>query len=182
MTARRSGPATLFVMVGLPASGKTTRARELEEEHHAIRLTPDEWMIPLFNDSDADGKRDVLEGRFIAIARQALRGCSNVILDFGVWSRDERSALRALAAEANARCTLVYLTVEPLEQRKRLSARSRTHPSSTFEITDEQLVEFAILFEVPEADELGSTEIESPPHGHATWAAWTAERWPTSLA
>ncbi|SCE02364.1 hypothetical protein GA0115246_109559, partial [Streptomyces sp. SolWspMP-sol7th] len=52
----------LFLLVGLPGAGKTTRARRLAEEHGALRLTPDEWMLPLFGASDPDGKRDVLEG------------------------------------------------------------------------------------------------------------------------
>ncbi|MFL6043878.1 MAG: AAA family ATPase [Propionibacteriaceae bacterium] len=38
-------------MVGLPAAGKTTRAKELAVAHQALRLTPDHWMIPLFGDS-----------------------------------------------------------------------------------------------------------------------------------
>jgi predicted kinase len=38
---------TLFVMVGLPAAGKTRRARELASTWTALRLTPDEWMIRL---------------------------------------------------------------------------------------------------------------------------------------
>src|SRR6516164_555085 len=33
--------ATMFLMVGLPAAGKTTRAKELAEAHQALRLTPD---------------------------------------------------------------------------------------------------------------------------------------------
>lgn len=55
-------PATLFLIVGLPGAGKTTRARELEKAHRALRFSPDEWMIPLFGESEADGKRDLLEG------------------------------------------------------------------------------------------------------------------------
>ncbi|WP_368780995.1 AAA family ATPase [Alicyclobacillus fastidiosus] len=34
-------------MVGLPCSGKTTLSRELETRHNALRLSPDEWHIPL---------------------------------------------------------------------------------------------------------------------------------------
>ena len=47
-------------MVGLPGAGKTTRARAIESEERALRLTPDEWMIPLFDGIQPDGKRDVL--------------------------------------------------------------------------------------------------------------------------
>ena len=64
--------ATLVLMVGLPAAGKTTRARELAAAHRALRLTPDHWVIPLFGDPLADGKRWVLEGRLISVALQAL--------------------------------------------------------------------------------------------------------------
>ena len=37
--------ATLHLMVGLPCSGKTTLAKQLEQERSALRLTPDEWQI-----------------------------------------------------------------------------------------------------------------------------------------
>ncbi len=40
--------ATLHLMVGLPGSGKTTLARELETRYSALRLTLDEWHIRLF--------------------------------------------------------------------------------------------------------------------------------------
>jgi predicted kinase len=47
---------------------QATVARKLEREHHALRLSPDEWMIPLFGEPEADGKRDVLEGRMNTLA------------------------------------------------------------------------------------------------------------------
>ncbi|WP_462236286.1 P-loop nucleotide/nucleoside kinase family protein, partial [Nostocoides australiense] len=53
----------LHLTTGLPGTGKTTLAREIEARDNALRLTPDEWMNPLFGHHDADGKRDVLEGR-----------------------------------------------------------------------------------------------------------------------
>lgn len=40
--------ATLHMMCGLPGAGKTTLARRLEREHRALRLTPDEWVTPLY--------------------------------------------------------------------------------------------------------------------------------------
>jgi Predicted kinase len=36
---------TLHLMVGLPCSGKTTLARQLEHKYSALRLTTDEWHI-----------------------------------------------------------------------------------------------------------------------------------------
>src|SRR5271166_5695046 len=120
------GVATLFLMVGLPGAGKTTRAKELAAEWPALRLSPDAWMIPLFGEPDASGKRDVLEGRLIWLALEALKLGTSVVLDFGFWSRDERSALRWLAASAGASCQVVYLPVERDAQLERIRNRWRT--------------------------------------------------------
>jgi hypothetical protein len=38
---------------------------------NALRLTPDEWMIPLFGQDQPEGKRNVLEGRLIWLALSA---------------------------------------------------------------------------------------------------------------
>jgi predicted kinase len=172
---------TMYVMVGLPGAGKTTRARQLEASKQALRLTPAEWMIPLFGESEADGKRDVLEGRLVWLAIRALRLGVSVVLDFGVWSRNERSALRWLAAQAGADCELVYLEVSEAEQRHRIEVRSATEPASTFEVTDEDLDRFRGLFDIPDQDELSSPRIDTPPAGHDIWGSWAAERWPSSM-
>ena len=77
-------------MVGLPSAGKTSRARELASTWDALRLTPDEWMIPLFGQEQPEGKRNVLGGSVDLAALSALRLGVNVVLDFGVWAKVER--------------------------------------------------------------------------------------------
>jgi predicted kinase len=54
--------ALLMLLVGLPGAGKTTVARRLADEHRGLRLTPNEWMIPPFGDSDTNGQRECLRG------------------------------------------------------------------------------------------------------------------------
>jgi predicted kinase len=177
----RRTTSTLFVMVGLPASGKTTRAKEIEKARGALRLTPDEWMIPLFNDNDADGKRNVLEGRFIWLALRALRQDVDVVLDFGVWAKVERTALRALAAEAGASCVLVYLKIDEDEQRRRRDGRAAEEPESTFHITDEDLADYRQRFVPPDDSELSGAELDPPPADYSSWSSWASEWWPTSI-
>ena len=52
----------LVLTVGLPGAGKTTVARRLAAELPAVRLTPDDWMKPLFGVSDVDGAREGILG------------------------------------------------------------------------------------------------------------------------
>jgi predicted kinase len=167
-------------MVGLPGAGKTTRAIELTAAHRALRLTPDEWMISLFDGSQPEGKRDLLEGRLIALALQALHLGINVVLDFGLWSRDERSALRWLASSAGASCQVIYLPVDQDVQRARIAHRQATAPHVTFPMTDADLDTWRKQFQAPDAAELSDAEtIPEPPPGWPGWPEWAAHRWPS---
>ncbi len=173
---------TMFVMVGLPAAGKTARAKELAKARNAVRLTPDEWMIPLFGRQQPEGKRNVVEGRLIWLARSALRAGVDVVVDFGVWAKDERSALRALAASSGATCELVYLDVDEEEQWRRVVARSRSDAATTFEMTKAELEGWRASFQIPDADELAGSNLDPAPTGFASWEGWAAAWWPTSLS
>jgi predicted kinase len=180
LTAVAVGPdPKLFVMVGLPATGKTRRAHELASTWNALRLTPDEWMIPLFGQEQPEGKRNIVEGRLIWVALSALRIGVNVVLDFGVWGKDERSALRALAASVGATSELVYLQVDEEEQWRRVRARSATDAATSFAMTRADLERWQQDFQPPDAVELESSIIDRPPTGHESWEAWAAQWWPT---
>jgi predicted kinase len=171
--------ATLFLIVGLPGAGKTVRAKELAEEHRALRLTPDEWMIPLFGESMADGKRFVLEGRLITVALQALRLGTSVVLDYGLWGRDERSALRWLARSVSASCQVVYLPVDKDAQLARIAHRQATTPHGTFPMTEADVDTWREQFQVPDAAELDGSEIPGPPAGWPGWPEWASDHWPS---
>jgi predicted kinase len=170
---------TLFLTVGLPGVGKTTSAKELASTHQVLRLTPDEWMAPLFGQSDADGRRDILEGRMIWVAHQVLLSGSGVILDFGCWSAAERCAIRVIAEKAGAHFALQYVQTSEEERRRRASTRWLEAPESTFEMTDADHDRFLASIELPSPDELQNGPIPPPPQGHDTWPDWASWRWPT---
>ena len=175
----RSVVASLFLLVGLPAAGKTTTARRLAQEHGALRLTPDEWMLPLFGDADAAGTRDVLEGRLITVALQVLRLGTDVVLDLGCWARDERSALRRLAERAGASFVLVHLPVDRATQLERIASRWEQAPAETFRVSTAELDQWREQFEAPDADEVAGVHEALPPAGWDDWTGWARHRWPS---
>ncbi len=171
--------ATLLLMVGLPGAGKTARATELAAAYAALLLSPDAWMIPLFGEPQAGRKRDVLEGRLIWLALQALRLGTSVVLDFGFWARDERSALRWLAWSAGASSQVVYLPVDRATQLARIQRRQARAPEQAFAVTQAEVDGWRARFEAPDIAELAGTDPPEPPAGWPGWPEWAADRWPS---
>jgi predicted kinase len=169
----------LYLTVGLPGAGKTTWARQLAGELGILRLTPDEWISPLFDESDADGRRDVLEGRMIWVAHEVLASGSSVVLDFGCWSAEERYAIRAIAESTGARFVLHYLSLDEDERRARARVRWETAPETTFPLSDADHDRFLALCRPPSAEELSYSPIPTPPAGCENWFDWASRRWPT---
>jgi predicted kinase len=171
-------PANLYLLVGLPGSGKTTKARQLEREASALRLTLDEWMIPLFG-RNVSAERDALEGRLIWIALRALELGANVILDFGFWSKDERSSLRWFAKQRGAKSQVIYLPIDPETQRKRIHSRFAQTPGQTWPMSEEELTQWRAFFQEPDEAELQGTILQDAPVGYTSWPDWAVWRWPS---
>jgi predicted kinase len=174
---------TLFLTVGLPATGKTSAARSIEIERNALRLTKDEWVKALYGHKNPSSATDVIEGRLIEIGLRALELGSNVVIDFGLWSRDERSALRQAAADRGAGVQMLYFDVSPAEQRRRIGQRQVDEPHTTWPMSDEEVAGWASIFQVPTPGEIdGSEPVDDPPTGFASWDEWCGHRWPASVS
>lgn len=174
--------ATLVLTVGLPGSGKTTAARRIERERGALRLTKDEWVRALYGEDHAPAAHDVIEGRLVEVGLRALELGLDVVIDFGLWGRDERTALRHAAVERGADVEMVYLEADPVEQRRRVDERQDAAPHTTWPMSDDQLAAWAASIEVPTPGELdGSEPLDGPPDGFATWDEWRTHRWPPSV-
>ncbi len=173
---------TLFLLVGLPGTGKTTVARRMEVEQEALRLTKDEWMKALYGPGNPSTASDVIEGRLIEVGLRALVLGVNVVIDFGLWSKDERSALRRAATDLGAAVEMRYFELTPAEQRRRLDRRQAEEPHMTWPMSDDELAECADTLAIPTPGERdGSEPIGDPSEGFANWDEWRRHRWPASI-
>jgi predicted kinase len=152
-------PPTLFITCGLPGSGKTRLARRLEQEVPALRLTADEWLHQLYPTiTTAEAEEGTLRGRVErlqwSLALRALQLGCDVVLDWGVWAREERDFHRTGARDVGARVVLRLLDPSVDELWARLSRRNAERPFGVFEITKEALLRWAKRFQRPTAEEL----------------------------
>jgi predicted kinase len=103
----------------------------------------------LYGQENPSSAQDVIEGRLIQIGLRALELGNNVVIDYGLWGRDERSALRQAAADLGALVDMRYFEFTPAEQRSRLDQRLAEASHMTWHISDEELVEWAANFDIP---------------------------------
>jgi predicted kinase len=156
------GPGRLVVITGLPGSGKTTLAMELAASMPAARMCPDDWMVASGIDLWNDAARAQIEQFQLSLTLALLRAGHNVVIEWGVWAREERDALRDAAREIGAAVELRYLSAPLDELSRRVAERGRESRWGSRSITRSDLEEWSEIFQPPSDDELASYD---PPHG-----------------
>jgi len=149
--------ATLFLISGKIAAGKTTLADVLAKRPLTVLVSQDHWLSSLYS-----AELETLDDyrRCSARVRAALqphiesllqKGVS-VVMDFPANTLDQRAWLRGLFEAAEADHELHYLDVANEVCRKRLHERNQRgeHP---FQVSDAQFDEFTSHFMPPTADE-----------------------------
>lgn len=154
--------ATLHLMVGLPCSGKTTLAQKLEHELPALRLNLDEWHIRLFGqdaeEPEHDARHRLIEALLWKIAGRALELGTSVILDYGLWAREEREDYRLRAKQLGASSEVHYLDVPEDELLRRLKKRNSQPSQDSFLISEEAMKPWMAFFQKPALEELERRE------------------------
>src|SRR5436189_4724618 len=140
-------------MVGLPCSGKTTLAKQLEHERSALRLTPDEWQVGLFGqdakEPEHDARHSFIEAMLWNIASRALELGTNVILDFGFWAREEREDYLLRAKQLGASSEVHFIDVAAEELMHRLAVRNSQPSQTSFYIPEAMMKPWIAFFQRP---------------------------------
>ena len=144
---------TVYLMAGLPASGKTTYAAALAQATGALRLNADEYVAAHFTAEESHADWDTCFAAAAeaiwAIADAQIAAGKDVILDVGFWTRENRDAAKARFTQPQARCVIYYMDTPEAEILARLEKR-------TGEIARRNVQNFENLkkiFQPPEKDE-----------------------------
>jgi predicted kinase len=141
------------MMCGLPGSGKTRRALELERELNAVRFDVDKWMIDLYGHQMPrdllHGRLGVLKNLLWGVGRRIVQQGNTLVLDFGFWKSVERLDFARRIREAGGEPVLYFLDTPTEQLLERLERRNADLPPGTYEVTPDMLRMFADWFEAP---------------------------------
>jgi predicted kinase len=141
----------LVLLCGLPASGKTTLARELADAYGAVRLNPDEWELALGVDPFDEAFQARLEAAFWDLTQRLLALGTSVVLEWGFWARSERDEKREVARRIGVAVELRFLNPPYEELVRRVLAR---HSAGGIAITEDHMERYRRAFQPPTDEEL----------------------------
>jgi hypothetical protein len=84
----------LIIVCGLPGSGRTSHAKEIEQDLSAVRLCADEWADAMgINLWEGETRQRIGQLQWKA-AQQILTAGGIIVIEWGIWARSERDVLR----------------------------------------------------------------------------------------
>ena len=115
--------ATLYVMIGVPGSGKTTYATQ-----HGLTVSSDKIREELYGDENIQGNPDEVFGLFCERIGEALAAGKDVYADSTNVTRWTRRSILKEAKRTGANAVAVVLTTKDSDSKMRNNLRSRTVP------------------------------------------------------
>ena len=144
----------LVLICGLPASGKSTLARQLAPKIPAIRLDKDDWVTQLGADVWDDEFRARIEAQLWALTLELLAQSQSVILEWGHWARVERDEKRLGARASGVGVELHYLDAPLEELIERAERRTASGEWTASPMTRAHFETWATMFQPPDEEEI----------------------------
>lgn len=133
--------ATIHLMFGFAGFGKTTIAKKMAEELPAVRLTHDEFMVKLYGRNmpyaEFHPNYEKVDGVLWNLAEKIIRTGSDVIMDYGFWSREDRKEAFMRAKKITDSVVFHNVVCDMTTAKQRILRRSAENPDELYIREDE---------------------------------------------
>ena len=152
--------AKVMLICGKIASGKSVYAGKLCKQENAVLLSVDELVLSVLG-SDLGEKHDEITGRIqaylFAKSLEIVKAGSNVLLDWGFWTREKRQAARAYYEGRGIACELHYIDTPDDVWRRNIEIRNAAvlaGRSDAYFVDEGLMKKLESLFETPQREEI----------------------------
>lgn len=160
MWVRGDHMAKALLICGKIASGKSVYAEQIKREENAVMLSVDELVLSILG-NDLGGKHDEITDRIqaylFAKSLEIIRAGANVLLDWGFWTREKRSAARTFYESRGILCEFHYIDTPDEVWRRNIELRNRAvaeGKTSAYFVDEGLMRKLESLFEVPDREEI----------------------------
>jgi predicted kinase len=154
----------VYMLCGLPGSGKSTYAQKLAAEGLS-KLSPDEETYARYGRPGVDyPKQEYIERYKVVLVAleqsisELLKQKKSFILDYGYWRYAHREKHKKLIEHYGAEWKLLYFRADSELLAARLEKRNKQHHANAFPVNKDMLCNFMTRFEEPRNE--GETIIE----------------------
>jgi len=146
---------TLHFMCGKAGAGKTTIASAVAQDHAAVLISEDIWLMRLFGDQMKTFDDYIRFSRTLKtvvgpLTTDLLKAGHSVVLDFQANTKAGRGWFRSVFEQAGAAHVLHFVTTSDQVCLERIAKRNAERPEGSHQLTAEDFTYVSSFFEAPE--------------------------------
>lgn len=152
---------SVYLICGKICSGKSFYAKALKEKHHAVILSTDEATYDLINNEQGEFYDIFAQRVNHYLRRKAVEICqagANVILDWGFWTKENRTGISAYFKSHGISCEWHYIDIDDDTWKRNIEERNQRieegNGGSDFYVDEGLLNKLLSMFEIPDKDEI----------------------------
>ncbi|SHN48217.1 AAA family ATPase [Cryptosporangium aurantiacum] len=160
-SGKYAGMAVVYLLAGPTGSGKTTYATRVLAPAGAVRLSVDERIYARHGRYGVDYPEDTYFAEQAPVVEEVraelvdlVRQGRDVVLDWGLWRREERQDWRRIAEAAGGQVRLLHFPVPKAELLRRLNMRNDEGHANALGVTPEALDDFLARFDEPDDEDV----------------------------
>src|SRR5690625_252994 len=148
----------LYFLCGKMGAGKSTKAKQLAIDKHAVLLSEDEWLSSIYP-NQIESFEDYLKfsAQIKPLVKKHVQNIlsvgTDVVMDFPANTQKQRKWFLDMVLDVNASHQLIFLNINNEQCLRQITQRRNEQPKRAALDTEEIFIHVTNCFEAPEASE-----------------------------